>query len=170
MVEPLIGQQKKSEGEKNLRMPKPKAGGGGGGGDSLKQLSSAEIIERSARQEAPGTDINRFMQTMAYMVQTKMVQLLQIGNTVLMLKPLTEEPGTVELHTFTIESPQNIAQRYKAAANSLRQLGYKKVVSYATSPAFIKISEQTGLPIRVSQSQQVIGDKAVPAYKFELDL
>lgn len=168
MVEPVIGPFKKSEGEKSLRMPKPKAGDRDAG--ALEQLTSAEIVERSARAESPGIDINRFIQTLAYMVQNKMVQLLQIGNTVLMLKPLAEEPGTVELHTFTIESPQDIAQRYKAASNSLRELGYKKVVSYATSPAFIKISEQTGLPVRVSQSQQVIGDKAVPAYKFELDL
>jgi hypothetical protein len=49
-------------------------------------------------------------------------------------------------------------------------MGYKKVISYATSPAFVKIAEQTGLPIRVTQSQQVLGNKAVPAYRFEVDI
>lgn len=166
MVEPLIGQTKKSEGEKSLRMPKPKSEGG----SSMQLRTSAEIIEESAKREAPGTDMQRFMQTLAYMVQTKMVQLLQIGNTVFMLKPIAEEPGTVEFHTFTIERPQDLVQRYKVGINSLRQMGYKKAVSYATSPAFVKISEQTGLPVRVSQSQQVIGNKAVPAYRFEVDI
>lgn len=132
--------------------------------------TSAEIIEQSARRELPGQDMTRFMQTLGYMVQTKMVQLLQIGNTVLMLKPLPEQPGTVELHTFTIETPQDLVQRYQAAANSLRQLGFKKVLSYATSPAFVKLADQTGLPIRVSQSQTMVGNQMVPAYRFELDL
>jgi len=138
--------------------------------NSQRQISSAEIIQQSAQKEIPGQDMNRFMQTLGYMVQTKMVNLLQIGNTVFMLKPIPEEPGTVEFHTFTIESPQNLVMRYQAFHGSLRQLGYKKAKTYATSPAFVKIAEQTGLPIRVTQSQQVIGNKAVPAYKFEVDV
>lgn len=166
MAEPLIPTGKKSEGEKSLKMPKGKQESGG----SMKLKTSAEIIEESAKKESPGQDMTRFMQTLGYMVQTKMVQLLQIGNTVFMLKPLPQEPGTVEFHTFTIESPQDLVKRYQAGINSLKQMGFKKAVSYATSPAFVKIAEQTGLPVRVSQSQQVMGDKATPAYRFEVDI
>lgn len=132
--------------------------------------TSAEIIEQSAKREAPGTDINKFMNTVGAMVQRKMIQLLQIGNTVFMLKPLPDQPGTVEFHTFTIESPQDLVKRYQAGINSVRQMGFKKAVSYATSPAFVKIAEQTGLPVRTSQSQTMIGGKMVPAYKFEVDV
>lgn len=165
MKEPLIVSGKKSEGEKALKMPKAEKAGG-----KMDLKTSAEIIEASAKKEAPGQDMTRFMQTLGYMVQTKMVQLLQIGNTVFMLKPMPQEPGTVEFHTFTIESPQELVNRYKAGINSLKQMGFKKAVSYATSPAFVKIAEQTGLPVRVSQSQQVVGDKATPAYRFEVDI
>jgi len=164
MAEPLNQTGKKSEGEKSLKMPKKAEGG------PMKLRTSAEIIEESAKKEAPGQDMNRFMQTLGYMVQTKMVQLLQIGNTVFMLKPLPQEPGVVEFHTFTTESPKELVERYKAGINSLKQMGFKKAVSYATSPAFVKIAEQTGLPVRVSQSQQVMGDKATPAYRFEVDI
>jgi hypothetical protein len=141
-----------------------------GKGGSQRQVSSAEIIQQSTQREAPNQDMNRFMQTLGYMIQTKMVQLLQIGNTVFMLKPIPQQPGTVEFHTFTIESPQVLVQRYQAGLNSLRQMGYKKATTYATSPAFVRIAEQTGLPVKVTQSQQVMGDKAVPAYKFEVDI
>jgi len=133
-----------------------------------KQLSSAEIIQKSAEKEAPGTDMNRFMQTLAYMVQNNMAKLLQIGNTVFMLKPQTD--GSVEFHTFTIEAPENLVKRYQAGINSLKEMGFKKAYSYSTSPAFVKIAEQTGLPVRVSQSQQVMGNKASPAYRFEVDI
>lgn len=133
-----------------------------------KQVSSAEIIQQSVAKEQPGADVNRIMQTIAYMMQTKMMQLLQIGNTVFLLKPLQD--GTVEFHTFTIEPIDDLVKRYQAGINSLKEMGYKKAVSYAQSPAFVKIAQQTGLPVQVSQSQTMMGDKMVPSYKFEVSL
>jgi len=166
MAEPAIPNPiKSSKSETGLTPkapPKPKQK------TQQKQISSSQIIQQSAQKEAPGTDMNRFMQTLAYMMQRKMVQLLQIGNTVFLLKPLQD--GTVEFHTFTIESVDDLVLRYKAGINTLKQMGFKKAVSYAQSPAFVKIAQQTGLPVRVSQSQTMMGDKMVPAYKFEVDL
>lgn len=133
-----------------------------------KQVSSTQIIQQSVAKEQPGADINRIMQTLAYMMQRKMIQLLQIGNTVFMLKPLAD--GTVEFHTFTIESIDDLVKRYQAGINTLKEMGFKKAVSYAQSPAFVKIAQQTGLPVQVSQSQTMMGDKMVPAYKFEVNL
>jgi hypothetical protein len=112
--------------------------------------------------------VNRIMQTIAYMMQRKMIQLLQIGNTVFLLKPLGA--ATVEFHTFTTEPIDDLVKRYQAGINSLKQMGFKKAVSYAQSPAFVKIAQQTGLPVQVSQSQTMMGDKMVPAYKFEVNL
>lgn len=133
-----------------------------------KQVSSTQIIQQSVANEQPGADVNRIMQTIAYMMQQKMVQLLQLGNTVFMLKPLQD--GTVEFHTFTIEPIDDLVKRYKAGINTLKEMGFKKAVSYAQSPAFVKIAKQTGLPVQVSQSQTMMGDKMVPSYKFEVNL
>ena len=159
MPDPMIGKPEKVQMGK-LKAPKSEA--------PAKQMTSAEIIEKSAQKEAPGTDMKRFMQTLAYMVQRKMVQLLQIGNTVFMLKP--QNDGSVEFHTFTVESPQELVKRYQAGINSLKQMGYKKAYSYATSPAFVKIAEQSGLPVKVTQSQTMQGNQMVPAYRFEVDV
>ena len=136
--------------------------------EQKKQVSSTEIIQQSIRKEQPGADVNRIMQTIAYMMQRKMIQLLQLGNTVFLLQP--KEPGTVEFHTFTIESPQDLVKRYQAGLNSLKQMGFKKAVSFAQSPAFVKIAEQTGLPVQVSQSQMMMGNQMVPAYRFEVNI
>lgn len=160
MPDPMIGKPEKVQMGK-LKMPKQAQN---------ELLPSAEIIQKSAEKEAPGTDMTRFMQTLGYMVERKMVQLLQIGNTVFMLKPVPEQPGTVEFHTFTIESPQDLVKRFQAGINSLREMGFKKATSYATSPAFVKLAEQTGLPVRTTQSQTMQGDQMVPAYRFEVDI
>ena len=132
------------------------------------KLNSAQIIEASAKKELPGQDIQKFMSTLTAMIQRKMVSLLQIGNTVFMLKPAGN--GVVEFHTFTVEPMETLAERYKAGSNSLKEMGYKKAISYSTSPAFNKIAQQTGLPVKISQSQQMIGGKMVPAFKYEMDL
>jgi hypothetical protein len=158
MPDPLIGKPAKVEMGK---LKSPKAAG-------EQMLNSVQIIEKSVKNERPDMDVNKFMQTLANMIQRKMVQLLQIGNTVFMLRPKGD--GSVEFHTFTVESPQDLVKRYKAGLNSLKQMGFKKAYSYANSPAFVKISEQTGLPVRVTQSQMMMGDKMVPAYKFEVDI
>lgn len=146
----------------------PKAAAAPKKSNQPKQVSSTEIIQQSARKEQPGADVNRIMQTIAYMMQRKLVQLLQIGNTVFLLQP--KEPGTVEFHTFTIEPLDDLVKRYQAGLNSLRQMGFKKAVSFAQSPAFVKIAEQTGLPVQVSQSQMMMGNKMVPAYRFEVNI
>jgi hypothetical protein len=157
MAEPMIGKPEKVQMGK-LKAPKQAA----------QPKTVQEIIEQSARKEAPGTDIPRFMQTLAYMVQRKMVQLLQIGDTVFMLKP--QPDGSVEFHTFTTEPIEELVKRYKVGINSLKQMGFKKAYSYATSPAFVKIAEQTGLPVRTTQSQTMQGNQMVPAYRFEVDI
>jgi hypothetical protein len=163
MADPMIGKAEKVQMGK-IKAPKQEAVAQ----PQAKPMTSDDIIRQSAQKEMPGSDVEGFMRKLVALVKTKKIQLLQIGNTVFLLQ--TKEPGTVEFHTFTIESPSDLVQRYKAGINSLKQMGFKKAYSYSTSPAFVKIAEQTGLPVRVTQSQQVIGDKAVPAYRFEVDI
>lgn len=127
-----------------------------------------EIIRASAQKEQPGTDPEMLVRQIGTLVQRKAIQLLQIGNTVFMVR--TVSPGTAEFHTFTIEPPEMLVDRYKAGKNSLKQMGYRKAISYAQSPAFSKIAQQTGLPVKVTQTQRMMGGKPVPMYQFEVDL
>jgi hypothetical protein len=129
-----------------------------------QQISSTQIIQQSLKQEQPGADINLVLHVLADKVQKKEIKLLQIGNTVFMLKPIDGQ--TVEFHTFTIEPINDLILRYRAGINTLKEMGFKKAVSYSESPAFVKIAQQTGLPVRVSQEKT---DKGV-TYKFEVDL
>jgi hypothetical protein len=130
--------------------------------------SPIDIIRTSAQKENPGVNADLILKQVAMLVQSKKIKLLQLGNTVFLIYP--QPDGVAEIHTFTIEGPQELAQRYKAGANSLKQMGFKKAVSYATSPAFVRIAQQTGLPVQIKQDLQRIGGKARKAYKFEVTL
>lgn len=129
-----------------------------------QQVSSTEIIKQSAKNEDPSADIDRLLGVLAHMMQQKKLQLLQIGNTVFMLKP--ESKDVVEFHTFTIEPIDQLVLRYRAGINTVKSMGFKKAVSYSESPAFVKIAQQTGLPVRIKKED---GEKG-PVYKFEVDL
>jgi hypothetical protein len=160
MAEPLISDPKKLPmPQKFSGMAKPKPA----------MMGPVEIIRQSAGKEMPpGSDVEKVIQQVAALVKKKAIQLLQIGQTVLLLKPLPD--GAVEFHTFTVEPPQELVQRYKAGSNSLKQMGFKKAISYADSPAFAKIAQGTGLPVKTSQVTRMVNGQMKPFYKFELDL
>ena len=133
------------------------------------KLNSLEIIQQSAQKEMGGQgDVNQIINGISVLVQMKKVQLLQIGNTVFTIMP--KGGGTAELHTFTVESPEELVKRFQSAAKSIKNMGFNRVITYAESPAFVKIAQQTGLPVKIAQGLQMIGGQTKPTYQFVLDL
>ena len=159
-AEPALKQKAQDMG--SLRAPKK----GGGQGNKLDAL---QIIQQSAQAELGGkTDPTQIVNGLAALIQQGAVQLLQLGNTVFTVMP--KQGGTVELHTFTVENPQTLVKRYQSAAKALKNMGFKRAVTYAESPAFVKIAQQTGLPVKIAQGQQTISGQTKPTYQFILDL
>ena len=159
-AEPVLKQKAQDMG--SLRAPRGERPKG------QKQMQTVDIIRQSAAQEVPGSDPEQIVNALGAMVQKGMVKLVQIGNTVFSILP--KGGNTAEFHTFTVEDPQTLVKRYHAGANTLRQMGFKKAVTYAESPAFVKMARQTGLPVKVSQGMQTIGGQQKPVYQFMLDL
>ena len=133
------------------------------------KLNALEIIQQSAQQEMGGKgDVNQIINGLAALIQQGAMQLLQIGNTVFTIMP--KGGGTAELHTFTVEAPETLVKRFQSAAKSIKSMGFNRVVTYAESPAFVKIAQQTGLPVKIAQGSQTISGQARPTYQFVLDL
>ena len=157
-AEPVL--KTKMEDMGSIRGPrKPKA---------EQQLRPTEIIKQSAAKEAPGMNPDQVLGTLNALVQKGAVKLLQIGNTVFSVMPKGGQ--TAEFHTFTIESPEKLVDRFKAGANSLKQMGFKQAVTYSESPAFVKMAKDTGLPVKVTKGTQTISGQQKPVYQFMLDL
>jgi hypothetical protein len=157
-AEPVL--KTKMEDMGSLRGPrKPKA---------PEQLRPVEIIKQSAAKEAPNMNPDQVLSTLNALVQRGAVKLLQIGNTVFSIIP--KGGNTAEFHTFTVEAPEKLVDRFKAGANSLKQMGFKQAVTYSESPAFVKMAKQTGLPVKVTHGEQTVQGKKKPVYQFVLDL
>lgn len=132
-------------------------------------MTPDQIIRQAAKNELPpGGNVDLLVKGVGALVQRKAVKLLQIGDTVFMLRPHPD--GAVEFHTFTSEPIPALVQRFKAGVTSLKQMGFKKAFSTTNNPAFQKIAQQTGLPVRMTQTQSNIGGKMGPAFRFEVDL
>ena len=159
-AEPLLKQKAQDMG--SLRAPR------GGKPKGQTQLRPTEIIKQSVAKEMPGSNPDQIVTTLGALVQRGAVRLLQLGNTVFSIMP--KGGNTAEFHTFTVESPEDLVARFKAGANSLKQMGFKQAVTYAESPAFVKMAQQTGLPVKISQGSQTIGGQKKPVYQFILDL
>ena len=159
-AEPVLKQ--KSEDMGSLRGPRK------GGAKTQQQMRPVEIIKQSAQQESPNMDPEQVVNIIGALVQRKAMQLVQIGNTVFSVMPKGGQ--TAEFHTFTVEDPQTLVQRFKAGANTLKQMGFKQAVTYSENPAFVKMAQQTGLPVKINQGQQTVGGQQKPVYQFMLEL
>ena len=133
-----------------------------------KKMSEIDIIRKSSEKEMPGVNTDQVIRGLYALIKAHNGRIIRMGDTVFFIKPLGN--GSVEFHTFTVEPPEELVKRFKAGVNTLKQMGFNKAISYANQPAFKKLAQDTGLPVKISQSQQMLGGKMVPAYKFELDL
>jgi hypothetical protein len=130
-----------------------------------------EILWASAQKEGlpQGMTRDRYLGAVAQKIKSGSA-LTQIGKTVFLLTPIA--PYTLELHTSTIEDGKALVQRYVTAAKTAKQHGIKKIISYADSPAFVKLAQATKLPVKITQEPHMdeITGQMKPMYKFELDL
>ena len=105
--------------------------------------------------------------------------LVQIGNTVFLVnrfdankRPLPA--ATAEVHMFTEEPLQAIGQRFIAVANTLRELGYKQIISFSPEPGITRILQQAAGPakaqLQVKQDVQNMDGDMQPVYRIEVTL
>ena len=130
------------------------------------QKSTRQIIEDDLRKQ--GVDVQKILKKFTVMLQDKQkYRLIQVGNTVFFLTQI--EPGVVESHIFTQESPARIGEAYKQIVGVMKKQGMKKGYTYSDNPGFRRVAEMTGLPIKITQTTKQFGDTMKPVYMYEMD-
>ena len=139
------------------------------GGKKPKEMNSFEVIQDAlSRAVQNPQQVETLTKKLATMIKDPKNKLVQIGNSVFLM--MLKDPETVEFHTFSSETPENLIKNYVGAAKLLKSQGVKRAVTYADSPGYLEIAKKTGLPVKISQSTKVIGGVAKPVYLFELEL
>lgn len=130
------------------------------------KMNSVQIIQKSTEGQLGTMPFNQFLNGLRHLLQNPNNKLLQIGNSVFLIKQTV--PGEVEVHTFSAENPQQLVENYKGLAKVLKNQGIKKARSYADSPAYARIAKMSGLPVQVKQTQKMVGNQMKPMYEFEM--
>jgi hypothetical protein len=161
----------------NPKMPKPQMGRLGPskpkeakqvGEAGSKEETVANIIMQSLKKEAPQIDAYKTAGYLGYMEKQGKVKIVKMHNTVFILQP--KGNGNVDVHTATIEPLNTVVERWRVLPNTLKQLGYKHLTSYSEDPAIKKVAEQSGIPVKITQSQRMVGNKMVPTIQYDMDL
>lgn len=140
-----------------------------GGGGKPSGMNAFEILKKSLEKEmGPNADINRTLNQISSLIGLKLAQLMQIGNTVFLVMPRGGQ--TAEIHLATVDPISALPERIKSGAKTLKNMGFKRAVAYVPDQGWIKVAQQTGLPIQTNQGTQTIGRDKKPMYQFILEL
>jgi len=174
MAQPAIPNPIKASSIETGLTPKGKAGPAKP--VAKKQPTTPVEIMKAAIVQGGGSpkDADTFINNLARAIQAKRSQIVQVYKTVFLLntvdnkaKPLP--PGTVEMFPFTIE-PQEAVQRIKVLPNTLKQMGFKKLISRTDDPEDVAMMKSTGLLVNVRQEMVYDGRQMSPMYIIEMDL
>ena len=139
------------------------------GEDESKTMNALQVVQTSmANQLPPGVTMDTFLRKLATALQDPNNKLVQIGNSAFMLTLVGD--GVVQFHTFSAEQPQKLLKNYLGLAKLLKKQGIKKATTYSDRPEFVDLAKKSGLPVKVGQSQKMMGSEMKPVYTFELDL
>lgn len=139
------------------------------GEDESKTMNALQVVQTSmANQLPPGVTMDTFLRKLATALQDPNNKLVQIGNSAFMLTLIGD--GVVQFHTFSAEQPQKLLKNYLGLAKLLKKQGIKKATTYSDRPEFVDLAKKSGLPVKVGQSQKMMGSEMKPVYTFELDL
>ena len=139
------------------------------GEDEGKTMGVLDIIQTSmGSQLPPGVNMDTFMRKLASALKDPKNKMVQIGNSAFLVTLIGD--GVAEFHTFSAEQPQKLLKNYLGLAKVLKNQGIKKATTYSDRPEFVDLAKKSGLPVKVGQSQKMMGNAMKPVYTFELDL
>ena len=128
-----------------------------------------DIIQQSMRQQGyKDNDIQKALGGIATLVKRPGAKLVNFGNTVFLV--MVKAPGEVEVHTFSAETPQQLARNFVSLSKYLKNIGVKTAKTYSDDVRFKEIGKMTGLPIKVNQTAKMFGNEMKPSYEYVLEM
>jgi len=131
--------------------------------------NSVDIIKQSMlQQNFSEQEIQKALAGVANLVSKPSAKLVNLGNSVFLV--MVKAPGEVEVHTFSAETPQQLARNFVDLAKYLKNIGVKKASTFSDDVRFKKIAQMTGLPVKVGQTTKMFGNEMKPSYEYILEM
>ena len=114
-----------------------------------QQMSSSDIISKDLERGGFTKEENRFLIGLKQLIKTNKAIVVRDNNTVFV--GIRKEPGTLEVHMYTVDSPNMLAGAIKVGIDTVKKAGVKKLVGETDNYKLIAMMERMGLPIEADK-------------------
>lgn len=125
-----------------------------------KQISASDIIRKDLERGGFTKEENRFLIGLKQAIQDNKAVVVRDNNTVFV--GLRTEPGTLEVHMYTIDSPNMLAGAIKVGIDTVKKAGVKKLVGETDNYKLVAMLERMRLPVEV--------DKKGKMFKWSMEI
>lgn len=125
-----------------------------------QQMSASDIIRKDLERGGFTKQENKFFNGLQQLVKDNKAMVVRDNNTVFV--GIRKEPGTLEVHMYTVDSPNMLAGAIKAGIDAVTKAGVTKLVGETDNFKLISMMQKMGLPLEV--------DKKGTMFAWEMEL
>lgn len=115
-----------------------------------KQMSATEIIRKDLERGGFTKEEDKFLKGLALLIQQNKAVVVRHNNTVFV--GIRKEPGVLEVHMYTLDTPNMLLGAMKVGIDTVKKAGVKKLVSETDNYKLIKMMQSMDLPVEVKKN------------------
>jgi hypothetical protein len=114
-----------------------------------KKMSTTEIIRKDLEKRGLTKQEEKFLKGLATLIQQNKAVVVQHNNTVFV--GIRKEPGVLDVHLFTLDTPNMLLGAMKVGIDAVKKAGIKKLVSETENYKLITMMQKMNLPVEVKK-------------------
>jgi hypothetical protein len=114
-----------------------------------KQMSATEIIRKDLERGGFTKEEDKFLKGLALLIQQNKAVVVRHNNTVFV--GIRKEPGVLEVHMYTVDTPNMLLGAMKVGIDAAKKAGVKKLVSETDNYKLITMMQKMNLPVEVKK-------------------
>ena len=114
-----------------------------------KQMSATEIIRKDLEKRGLTKQEEKFLKGLALLIQQNKAVVVKHNNTVFV--GIRKEPGVLDVHLFTLDTPNMLLGAMKVGIDAVKKAGIKKLVSETDNYKLITMMQKMNLPVEVKK-------------------
>lgn len=114
-----------------------------------QQISASEIIRQDLARGGFSKDEQKFFTGLQKLVKDNKAMIVRDNNTVFV--GIRTEPGTLEVHMYTLDTPNMLAGAIKVGIEAVTKAGVKKLVGETDNFKLISMLQRMGLPVEANK-------------------
>jgi hypothetical protein len=114
-----------------------------------KQMSATEIIRKDLERGGFTKEEDKFLKGLALLIQQNKAVVVRHNNTVFV--GIRKEPGVLEVHMYTLDTPNMLLGAMKVGIDAVKKAGVKKLVSETDNYKLITMMQKMNLPVKVNK-------------------